>query len=204
MTKHYFTYLALGDSYTVGEAVSLHDSFPYQTVQALREEGIHIHAPEIIAKSGWTTTELAKHLMHTRLNEVYDFVTLLIGVNNQYKNLSIEDYTSDFEYLLHKALHLANDNPERVIVLSVPDYSVTPFAKDKNVQKIAEEIDQFNLLNKQIADQYKTHYINITRGTRLAKDEPSFIAADGLHPSAKEYKKWAEEVADIIIASIKL
>lgn len=204
MTKHYFTYLALGDSYTIGEAVPLHENFPYQAVQLLREEGIHIHAPEIIAKSGWTTTELAQHLLHTHLNEVYDFVSLLIGVNNQFRNLSIEDYTTDFDFLLRKALHLANDNPERVIVFSIPDYSVTPFANDKNKAKIAEEIDAFNAINRQIAEQYKTPYIEITNGTRLAADEPSFIAADGLHPSAKEYKKWAEEIADVIIASIKL
>lgn len=204
MTKHYFTYLALGDSYTIGEAVPLHESFPYQAVQLLREEGIHIHAPEIVAKTGWTTAELAQHLLHTHLNEVYDFVTLLIGVNNQFRNLSLEDYRTDFDFLVKKAMHLANDNPERVIVFSIPDYSVTPFAASKDTAKIAAAIDAFNAVNKEVAEQYKTHYIEITSGTRLAAHEPSFIAADNLHPSAKEYKKWAEEVADIIIASIKL
>src|SRR5688572_11620272 len=107
MTRHFSSYLALGDSYTIGELVPLYESFPYQAVQLLRGEGLHFHAPEIVAKTGWTTSELAEHLLHTKLNEHYDFVTLLVGVNNQYRGLPIDDFKSDLEFLLKKALHFS-------------------------------------------------------------------------------------------------
>lgn len=106
MTKHYFTYLALGDSYSIGEGVPLHESFPYQVVQLLRNKGLHIHAPEIVANTGWTTLELAEHILHTKFSESYDFVTLLVGVNNQYRSLNAEDYKNDFEFLLKKLFTL--------------------------------------------------------------------------------------------------
>lgn len=198
MTKHYCTYLALGDSYTIGEAVPLDDSFPYQTVQLLRKNGLHIHAPEIVARTGWTTLELAEHILHTKFNEGYDFVTLLIGVNNQYRGLSIDDYKNDFEFLLKKALHFADDKNNHVIVLSIPDWSVTPFAKEHNAQKISQEIDTFNNINATIASQNKVHYINITNSTRESTNDISLITTDGLHPSGKEYAKWAEQVAAFI------
>jgi len=198
MTKHYFTYLALGDSYTIGEAVPLHECFPYQTVQLLRANGLHIHAPEIAAATGWTTLELAEHILHTRLNEGYDFVSLLIGVNNQYRGSSVEDYKNDFEFLLKKALHFADDKKDHVIVLSIPDWSITPFAKDHDAKKITEEISAFNNVNAAISKKYKVHHINITNGTREAVNDASLIAVDGLHPSGKEYAKWAEKVAAVI------
>jgi lysophospholipase L1-like esterase len=198
MTKHYCTYLALGDSYTIGEAVSLDENFPYKTVQLLRKNGLHIHAPEIVARTGWTTLELAEHILHTKFNEGYDFVTLLIGVNNQYRGNSADDYKNDFEFLLKKALHFADDKNNHVVVLSIPDWSVTPFAKEHNAQKISEEIDAFNNINAQIASQYKVHYINITDSTRESVNDASLITTDGLHPSGKEYAKWAEQVAAFI------
>lgn len=198
MTKHYFTYLALGDSYTVGESVPLHESFPYQTVQLLRKHGLHIHAPEIVAKTGWTTLDLVEHILHNRLNDSYDFVTLLIGVNNQYNGLLTDDYKTDFEFLLKKAIHSADDKPDRVIVLSIPDWSVTPFAKDRDTRKISEEIETFNQINKDIAVQYKVHYLDISASAEEAIEENSPIAADGLHPPGKEYSRWANAVADII------
>src|SRR5215470_5896302 len=153
MTKHYFTYLALGDSYTVGEGVPFDESYPYQTVQLLRKSGLHIHAPEIVARTGWTTLELAEHILHTKFSEDYDFVTLLIGVNNQYRGLSADDYRNDFQYLLKKALHFADDKNDHVIVLSIPDWGVTPFAKDRDDKKITEEINVFNAINKSISKQ---------------------------------------------------
>src|SRR6266536_1651958 len=181
MTKHYFTYLALGDSYTVGEAVPLHESFPYQVVQLLRKKDIHTHAPEIVAQSGWTTLELAEHILHTKFNESYDFVTLLIGVNNQYRGLNAED-----------------DKNDHVVVLSIPDWSVTPFAKEKDTKKITEEIDILNSINATIAKQNKVNYINITESTREAANDPTLITSDGLHSSGKEYAKWGEQIAEHI------
>ncbi len=198
MTKHYFTYLALGDSYTVGEAVPLHESFPYQVVQLLRKKDIHIHAPEIVAQSGWTTLELAEHILHTKFNESYDFVTLLIGVNNQYRGLNAEDYKNDFEFLLKKALHFADDKNDHVVVLSIPDWSVTPFAKEKDTKKITEEIDILNGINATIAKQNKVNYINKTESTREAANDPTLITSDGLHSSGKEYAKWGEQIAEHI------
>ncbi|HEY6977837.1 MAG TPA: SGNH/GDSL hydrolase family protein [Chitinophagaceae bacterium] len=198
MTKHYFTYLALGDSYTIGEAVPLHESFPYRVVQLLRNKSLHIHAPEVVAGTGWTTLELAEHILHAKFSESYDFVTLLIGVNNQYRSLNSEDYKNDFEFLLKKALHFANDKNDHVIVLSIPDYSITPFAKEKDSKKIAEEIDILNNINAAIAKQNKVNYININESVREAVNDESLIAEDGLHPSGKEYAKWAEQIAEHI------
>src|SRR4051794_32339220 len=196
MTKHYFTYLALGDSYTIGEGVPLHEGFPYQVVQLLRNKSLHIHAPEIVANTGWTTLELAEHILHTKFNESYDFVTLLIGVNNQYRGLNAEDYKNDFEFLLKKALHFADDKNDHVIVLSMPDWSVTPFAREKDNKKIMEEIDILNGINAVIAKQNKVNCIDITTGSREAGNDPTLITVDGLHPSGKEYAKWAEQIAE--------
>lgn len=203
MTRHHFTFLALGDSYTIGESVPLHENFPYQTVQLLRKNNLHFNAPEIIAKTGWTTFELAEHILHTKLNEHYDFVTLLIGVNNQYRQLSVEDYKADFEFLLKKAIHFAAEKNDHVIVLSIPDWGTTPFAKDKNSQKIAEEIDAFNAINKNISAMYKVHYVEITESTRSVIKDISLVTADGLHYSGKEHAKWAEKIALIIESIIK-
>lgn len=203
MTKHYFSYLALGDSYTIGECVSLRESFPYQTVQLLRKQGIHFHAPEIVAQTGWTTVELAEHLLHTALNESYDFVTLLIGVNNQYRGLPVEDYQNDFEFLLKKALQFTANRPEHVIVLSIPDWSVTPFAAEKNITDISTEIDAFNELNKNVSEKYNVHYLSVTKTSREAKNDASLIAKDGLHPSEKEYQKWAYYLTDYLKQTIE-
>lgn len=203
MTKHIFSFLALGDSYTIGEAVPLHESFPYQTVQLLRKANLHFHAPEIVAQTGWTTFELAEQILHTKLNEHYDFVTLLIGVNNQYRELSINDYANEFEFLLKKAIHFAGEKKENVVVLSIPDWGVTPFAKKRDSKKIATEIDAYNKINRLIADHNKVKYIDITPYTRMAKNDDSLITSDGLHPSASAYAQWAAMLADTIRSILK-
>jgi lysophospholipase L1-like esterase len=203
MTRHYSTYLALGDSYTVGELIPIHESFPYQAVQLLRKDCLHFHAPEIIAKTGWTTFELAEHLLHTKLNEHYDFVTLLIGVNNQYRGLLVEDFKTDFEFLLKKALHFAGNKTERVIVVSIPDWGVTPFAAERDIAEIAKGIDEYNTAKKILAQKYKVEFIDITESQRADAKDKSFIASDKLHPSGKEYAKWAALVAEKIKEQIK-
>ena len=192
------TYLALGDSYTIGEAIPLHESFPYQVIQLLRREGYDIYAPEIIAKTGWTTDELLSAISNMKLLPHYDYVSLLIGVNNQYRGRAIEEYKQQFTTLLKKSIRFASNDPGRVIVLSFPDWGVTPFAKDRDRKKISEEIDQFNSINRGLAIQHSSHYVEITTGSRDAANDPELIAADGLHPSAKEYKRWAMKVSDII------
>lgn len=198
MTKHYFTCLTLGDSYTIGESVPLHESFPYQVVQTLRADGLHFHAPEIIAKTGWTSFELAEHLLHTQLNEQYDFVTLLVGVNNQYRGLDVADFGEDFRFLLRKVIHLSGDKPDHVIVLSIPDWGITPFAKEKDARKIATEIDAFNKVCESAAKESGTQFINITEDTRKAKEDISLLAPDGLHYSEKAHAVWAEKVSNVI------
>lgn len=195
MTRQSHSYLALGDSYTIGEGLPLFDSFPYQTVQLLRNQGFHFNAPEIIAKTGWATFELAKKLRHTTLQAPYDFVTLLIGVNNQYRNLLPAKYQNEFKFLLKKAIHLSADKPTHVVVLSIPDYSVTPFAFTRNPQKISGEIDQFNRVNMALTKKCGANYIDITTSSRQAANDLSLITDDTLHPSAKEYAKWAALLA---------
>lgn len=196
MTRHFYSWLALGDSYTIGEAVPLHEGFPYQAIQMLRKQGFHFHAPEIVAKTGWTTFELAEHLLHTKLKDQYDLVSLLIGVNNQYRGLPLEDYISDLEFLLKKALHLASNKTERVVVVSIPDWGTTPFAADRDKNKITNEIDQFNSAKKELCEKYGATFIDITAAQRADGDDETFIASDKLHPSGKEYAKWAEKVAE--------
>ena len=194
--------LCLGDSYTIGEGVALHDSFPYQTLQLLRNANYQFEAPEIVAKTGWTSFELLAHLQHIKLKEHYEFATLLIGVNNQYRELSTEEFKNDFEVLLKKALHSVGGKQEKIIIISIPDWGVTPFAEGRDRQKIAEEIDLFNAINKQETEMINAHYINITPNSRLAANDLSLIAEDKLHPSALAYAYWAKDVADVIKATL--
>ena len=192
--------LCLGDSYTIGEGVPLHESFPYKLVQLLRKEGLDFHAPEIIAKTGWTTFELKDQIAHTILLDKYDYVTLLIGVNNQYRNLSAEEFKTDFEWLLNKSISLADNNPEKVIVLSIPDWGATPFAEGRDRVTIAAEIDAFNNLNESLSAGNHVHYVNITPGTREAANDETLLTGDKLHYSGKEQKRWAELVLHKIIS----
>jgi lysophospholipase L1-like esterase len=169
----------------------------------LRQAGYHITAPEIIAKTGWTTDELDAGLKGFEFLSKYDFVTLLIGVNNQYRGRDIIEYKEQFESLLKKSIVFAGGKPEHVIVLSIPDYGVTPYAENKNPEKIAKEIDEYNTLNKAISIQYKVHYLEITESTRKAKATSGLIAPDGLHPSEKEYAKWAKKLVPLMKEKMK-
>ena len=195
-----FTYLALGDSYTIGEAVAADQSFPAQLASKL-EAGINRSCKKlkIIAKTGWTTDELQNQLAQTRLAIPFDLVTLLIGVNNQYRSRSSEEYAVQFEELLQQAIGYAGGKTNHVIVLSIPDWGATPFAEGRDRIKIAKEIDEFNAINKQIADKYKVHYIDITPFTREASTDVSLLTGDKLHPSGKDYKRWAEKVVNVVV-----
>ena len=197
-----YSYLALGDSYTIGENVPIYDSFPYQTVQLLRKAGYSFYAPEIVAKTGWTTDELQAGIANNKLLPKYDIVSLLIGVNNQYRARSLQEYTQQFEALLHQAIDFAGKNEKHVFVLSIPDWGVTPFAKDRNSATIAHEIDSFNAVNKLFAEKYNVHYIDITAGTRFAANDTSLLAGDQLHYSGKEHGRWAESLSLKIQQSI--
>jgi len=192
------TYLALGDSYTVGEGVALYDSFPYQLVQLLRDKRKEVYGPEIVAKTGWTTAELISHLDHTVLNHVYDFVTLLIGVNNQYRGLDAKEYGIDLEDLVQKALALVSNEGRRVVLISIPDWGKSPFAQGRDRDKIGEEISTFNKINRSLAVKYGCGYVDITSNSPETVKDRSFFAADGLHPSASAYKRWASLLAQRI------
>jgi len=198
MSQKSISYLALGDSYTVGEGVPLYESYPYQAVQILRKKGFNLQAPEIVAKTGWTTDELQASINGTKFLPIYDVVTLLIGVNNQYRGKSPEEYADEFESLLKQAIAFAGNDNKRVAVLSIPDWGATPFAEGRDRAKITAEIDAFNAVNRKITSKYKVQYIDITPGTRLAATDPALVTKDKLHPSGKEYTKWAEKVAKFV------
>ena len=194
--SHTYSYLALGDSYTIGESVPIHESFPYQTVQLLRKAGYGLYAAEIVAQTGWTTDELQTGINNSHLLPAYDMVSLLIGVNNQYRGRSLQEYNQQFEALLQQAIGFAGNQAQHVFVLSIPDWGVTPFAAGKNSIAIGQEIDVFNAANKLFAEKYSVNYIDITPGTREAASDSSLLAADQLHPSGKEYARWALKLAE--------
>ena len=200
---HLYSYLALGDSYTIGEAVPLNMSFPYRLIKVLRKKGLNFFAPEIIAKTGWTTDELLSAITEAVLLPKYDFVSLLIGVNNQFRGRGAIEYKEQFEELLKKAIELTNGKKDRVLVLSIPDYSVTPFAKAMDTEKISKEIEVFNSINKAVSIQYKVHYIDLTSSSSHSDHHSLLTAQDGLHPSEKEYEIWAKKIADYIASQLK-
>jgi lysophospholipase L1-like esterase len=190
-----YTYLALGDSYTIGEGVKLHETFPYQTVQLFRKKELHLQAPEIIAVTGYTVQELTQQINQTSLLPAYDFVSLLIGVNNQYRGLPLKEFATAFELVLKKAIALAGNNEFHVAVLSIPDWGKTPFAANRDMALISQHIDAFNETVQRIALQYKVSFIDITSHYRLHAHEKDWLAADLLHPSGKEYAQWALQLA---------
>ena len=199
--KEPLTYLALGDSYTIGEGVPIYESFPYQTVQLLREHGLDVNAAEIVAKTGWTTDELEANIAKTKFEKNYDFVSLLIGVNNQYRGRKADEYAIQFEELLKKSIKFAKNKQENVFVISIPDWGATPFAEGRDRKKIASEIDAFNNINKQISERFKVNYIEITIGSREALNNGALLTKDKLHPSSLEYGKWAEKLSAAMLTS---
>lgn len=204
------TWLALGDSYTIGEQVLLADSFPYQTVQQLRQAAkingsvvsqLEFAAPEIIAKTGFTTDELSAIIDRTTLLPGYDIVSLLIGVNNQYRGRSVDEFKTEFDHLLQIAIQSAKGDPAKVFVLSIPDWGLTPFAEGKDHVKISAEIDAYNAVCRHFADLYKCIFIDITEDQRKDAANPDYLATDLLHPSGKEYTKWATKLVKAISES---
>jgi len=188
------TYLALGDSYTIGEQVLVEENFPNQTVALLNGK---LSIPQIIATTGWTTDELDAAITAANIT-TFDIVSLLIGVNNQYSERTVNNFEIEFEHLVQRAIAFANNNSTHVVVLSIPDWGVTPFAEGRDREKIATEIDAYNLVCKMAAQKFNTHFIDITTAQRLDGNKEEFLAADKLHPSGKEYKKWAERLAEKI------
>lgn len=199
----YKNYLALGDSYTIGESITAAESFPVQTANLLHVGNIAFTNPEIIAKTGWTTGDLLHALENDPPKKTnYDLVTLLIGVNNQFQHRSIDEYKIQFTELLNSAIFYAGGNRNHVFVISIPDYSVTPFASVYNAEVISSELTSFNEANKNISLSAGVHYCNITPISQEAKNNPGLLAADNLHPSAVQYKKWSDLIAPVMLKEI--
>lgn len=184
-------YLALGDSYTIGEGVAADERWPHQLAALLRADGLALSDPQIIATTGWTTDELSAAIDRANPQGTYELVSLLIGVNNQYRGRDREEYRAQFAALLARAIAFAGGDPSRVVVLSIPDWGVTPFAALRDRAAIASEIDAFNAINRDEADKAGVHYVDVTPISRQAAQEPSLLAADGLHPSGTMYAAWA-------------
>lgn len=198
-----YNYLALGDSYTIGEGVPVHQSFPYQLVQLLRKNHFNCAAPEIVARTGWSSDELLQAVKRYKFMPAYQFATLLIGVNNQYRRKEVMQFKMDFERLIRTALTMVGGKKSHLIVLTIPDYSVTPYAANMDVQGISKEIDVYNSLITAICLQYKLPLVNITGLSRKAGENESLLTADKLHPSAKEYGKWAKKLLPLCSKLLK-
>jgi len=182
-------YLALGDSYTIGESVPESERYPVQLARELK-----IGEPEIIAKTGWTTDELNAAIDKADPHGPYDLVTLLIGVNNQYRGRSADEYRTQFVALLQRAIGFAGGKTKNVVVVSIPDWGVTPFAKGRDRAKIAREIDQFNAINREETLRAGARYVDITAESRQAANDTALVAGDGLHPSGKMYSEWTRMI----------
>lgn len=195
------SYLALGDSYTVGESIKEEDQWPRQLKTALSANNILLEEPKIIAETGWRTDDLLSAAKNTLKDTTFDLVSLLIGVNNEYQGMSPESFEHEFELCLKYAISKSSHGKKGVFVLSIPDYGYTPFGKKKQ-KSISKRIDAYNEICKRTCEEYGVLYINITDISRQVKKQPSLIAYDNLHPSAKQYRLWVErsisQVAELI------
>jgi lysophospholipase L1-like esterase len=196
-------YLALGDSYTIGESVETILRYPVQIADSLKKRGYPMEAPEIIAVTGWTTSDLKAGIKAADPNGPYDLVSLLIGVNNQYRGMDINIYRTEFGELIDQSIRFAGNDPGRVIVLSIPDWGVTRFATDRDKEKIAREIDQYNAINRQITLARGIVWIDVTGISRLAEQDETLIAGDGLHPSGRMYTEWVRVAVPEIVKMLK-
>jgi lysophospholipase L1-like esterase len=191
-------YLALGDSYTIGEKVATNERYPEQLIEALTKDGLKFQSLRTIARTGWTTEELSNAITDAKINDsTYTMVSLLIGVNNQYRGRAVETYPAQFEGLLQKAIQFAGGKKEKVFVVSIPDYAYTSFGNGNT--QISACIDAYNKVNKEVSDKYGVTYFNITPISREGLTDKELVATDGLHPSGKQYKRWV----DLMLADVK-
>lgn len=197
-------FLAVGDSYTIGESVSAEDRWPEQLVHALRRAGTPMADPSLVATTGWTTDELATGIETAAPEGLFDLVSLMIGVNDQYRGRTVETFRGGFLELLGRATRFADDRPSRVIVVSIPDWGVTPFARaeKRDPAAVAREIDAFNDVIREEARTATCRIVDITDISRRAADDPGLIADDGLHPSALMYRMWTERLLPVVQAAL--
>ncbi|MGY6522699.1 MAG: SGNH/GDSL hydrolase family protein [Mongoliitalea sp.] len=202
LPKEPIKYLALGDSYTIGEGVAEEERYPNQAIALLQAQGLEVELSQIIAKTGWTTDELAKGIADAGISgNTYDVVTLLIGVNNQYRRRSVDNYREELTSMIKQAITFAQGNPKRVVILSIPDWGVTPFGRDsgRDLEENAHAIDQFNAAKKAIAAELGVFYIDITEEYRSIGGLEEMVVADKLHPSGLVYKSWAEKLSQLML-----
>jgi len=201
--KDKLRYLALGDSYTIGQSVDITLRYPVQIADSLKKRGYLVEEPRIIAVTGWTTSDLKAGIAAANPQGPYDLVSLLIGVNNQYRGQDINIYRTEFEELINQSIIFAGNDTGRVIVFSIPDWGVTRFASGRDREKIAREIDQYNAINKQITLSKGIVWIDVTAISRLAMQDETLIAGDGLHPSGKMYTEWVRLAVPEIVKMLK-
>ena len=195
-------FLALGDSYTIGEGVAAEERWPAQLVARLRERGVEVAESTIIATTGWTTDELEAGIEAAAPEGTYDLVSLLIGVNNQYRGRPVEEYREQFAALLRRAIAFAGGEARRVVVVSIPDWSLSPFAADRGATQIAREIDTFNAAAREIASAAGARWADVTPASRESADAERF-AGDGLHPSGAQYRRWTEVILPEAAAALE-
>ena len=193
-----FRYLALGDSYTIGESVPVEDRWPNQLAKLLESEGLQTEVT-IIARTGWTVTELWEGIQVAPPQGTYDLVTLLIGVNDQYRGYPVDGYLEDFQFMLGKAIEYAGGDPRKIIVLSIPDWGFTPFAANRDIEPISQQIDEFNAINEDQTRNAGAQYVDVTTISRMALEDFDLIAGDRLHPSGKMYAMWTEKVLPVAL-----
>jgi lysophospholipase L1-like esterase len=190
--------LCLGDSYTIGEGVLYTDNFPHQLAGLLHRKNSNVAELTIVARTGWTTDELIGPMETQVAKNDYDVVTVLIGVNNQYRGRSATEFEVHFNYILNRAIHFAQGNAQHVICISIPDWGQTPFNTERNKTEVGLQIDAYNNIVQKLATQHNAHYVYITDSTRHNAIALEFLAEDKLHPSKSEYAIWAEKCVKII------
>lgn len=200
MREEALSYLALGDSYTIGESVDSTERWPVQLAQGLRDAGFRVEDPVIIARTGWTTDELEAGIRAADPSGPYDLVSLLIGVNNQYRGRDPDEYRIQLRGLLEQAVSFAGNDSGRVFVLSIPDWGVMPFAVDRDSEAIAREIDHFNRIKAEEAAALGIRFVDITDISRAAAGDATLVAEDGLHPSGLQYSRWVERALPEVAA----
>ena len=198
------SYLALGDSYTIGEGVGPASRWPVQLAALARQQGVALNPPDIIARTGWTTSELQTAVSAANNQQTYGLVSLLIGVNNQYRGQPLATYRTEFRGLLRTAVRFAGGQPGRVFVLSIPDWGQSPFAQrqGRDIARIAAEIDQFNAVAQDECRQAQVAYVNITSLTRTAAGDATQFARDGLHYAGPQLAQWARLAQPIVQALV--
>jgi lysophospholipase L1-like esterase len=195
--------LCLGDSYTIGEGVPESERWPSQLAAELRKRGLDVAEPQVIARTGWTTANLQDAIAAAELKPPYDLVTLLIGVNDQFQRKAHADYSERLDALVKRAIELAGGKKERVVVVSIPDYSVTPFGQKYDPARTTKELEQWNATGREAAKKAGLAYVDITPGSKRAATEKTLLAPDELHPSAVMYAEWVKAIVPVVEPVLK-